>query len=273
MRKLFRKDSASVRPPAVAGQFYPDNPAELRRMVKNFLHEVKATARPAPKAVIAPHAGYIYSGPVAASAYAQLVPSRDTIKRVVLLGPSHFVSFDGLAAPSATAFATPLGAVPVDTAAIRDLCSRLPQVSVRDDAHADEHALEVQLPFLQVVLADFKIVPLLVGEASDDEVTAVIETLWGSDETRFVISSDLSHYHDYETAQQTDAETARAIESLNARKLRGDLACGCRPICGLLCAAKERGMRCRAVDLRNSGDTSGERERVVGYGAFVFTEN
>ena len=273
MRKLFRKDSANVRPPAVAGRFYPNNPAKLRQMVENFLHEVKARAGSAPKAIIAPHAGYVYSGPVAASAYARLAPARETIKRVVLLGPSHFVAFDGLAATGAAAFSTPLGTVPVDTAAIRDICSRLPQVRVRDEAHADEHALEVQLPFLQVVLADFKIVPLLVGEARDEEVAEVIKALWGGVETRLVISSDLSHYHDYRTAQQTDSGTARTIESLNGKKLRGDLACGCRPICGLLNAAKERGLRCRAVDLRNSGDTSGERDRVVGYGAFIFTES
>jgi len=242
-------------------------------MIEYFLREVDANAGSAPKAVIAPHAGYPYSGPIAASAYAQLAPARDIVKRVVLLGPSHYALFDGLAASSAKAFATPLGAVPVDTAAIAEICARLPQVSVRDNAHADEHALEVQLPFLQVVLANFNIVPLLVGEVSNDEIEAVIEALWGGDETRFVISSDLSHYHDYETAQQTDSETARVIESLNAKQLHGDLACGCRPICGLLSVAKERGMRCRAVDLRNSGDTSGERDRVVGYGAFVFTEN
>jgi hypothetical protein len=234
---------------------------------------VKTPVGVAPKAVIAPHAGYIYSGPIAASAYAQLAPACDTIKRVILLGPSHYVLFDGLAAPSAKAFATPLGTVPVNTAAVRDLCTRLPQVSVRDEAHMDEHALEVQLPFLQVTLADFKIVPLLVGEASDEDIAAVIEALWGGDETRIVISSDLSHYHDYATAQAIDSETARIIESLNAKKLRGDLACGCRPICGLLNAAKERGLACHVVDLRNSGDTSGDRDRVVGYGAFVFTEN
>ncbi len=273
MRKLFRKDSANVRPPAVAGRFYPDNPAELRRMIENFLREPDAPTGSSPKAVIAPHAGYIYSGPIAASAYAQLAPSRDSIKRVVVLGPSHYAAFNGLAASGATAFATPLGTVRVDTAAIAEICSRLPQVSVRDDAHADEHALEVQLPFLQVVLADFKIVPLLVGEASDDEVAAVIEALWDGDETRFVVSSDLSHYRDYATAQQTDAETARVIESLDWKRLGDNRACGCRPICGLLSAARERGMQCHTVDLRNSGDTSGERDRVVGYGAFVFTEN
>jgi len=241
-------------------------------MVEDFLGEVKTSTKPAPKAVIAPHAGYIYSGPIAASAYAQLAPARDLIKRVVLLGPSHFALFDGLAASGAAAFATPLGTVAVDTAAIAEISSRLPQVSVRDEAHADEHALEVQLPFLQVVLADFKIVPLLVGEASDQEVAEVIEALWDGEETRLVISSDLSHYQDYQTAQETDSETARAIESLDWKKLHGDLACGCRPICGLLSAAKERGVRCRTVDLRNSGDTSGDRDRVVGYGAFVFTE-
>lgn len=273
MRKLFRKSSIDVRPPAVAGRFYPDDPAELRAMIEEFLRDVRAKAEFVPKAVIAPHAGYLYSGPIAASAYARLAPARDIVKRIVLLGPSHYEMFDGLAATEATAFATPLGAVPVDTAAIAEIRSRLPQVSVRDGAHADEHALEVQLPFLQVVLADFKLVPLLVGEARDEEVAAVIEALWGGDETCFVISSDLSHYLDYATAQTTDSETARIIESLNAQKLREDLACGCRPICGLLSAAKERGMHCRAVDLRNSGDTSGDRDRVVGYGAFVFTEN
>ncbi|MGD0745327.1 MAG: AmmeMemoRadiSam system protein B [Verrucomicrobiota bacterium] len=273
MRRFVRKDSANVRPSAVAGRFYPGNPVRLRAMVENFLGEANAPAGSAPKAIIAPHAGYVYSGPIAASAYARLAPAREIIKRVVLLGPSHFVSFDGLAAPGAEAFATPLGTVPVDTAVVRDLCSHLPQVSVRDDAHADEHALEVQLPFLQVVLADFKIMPLLVGEARDEEVAEVIESLWDGVETCIVISSDLSHYHDYETAQRTDSGTARAIESLNWKAVGVEQACGRMPICGLLSAAKERGLRCRAVDLRNSGDTSGERERVVGYGAFVFTEN
>jgi len=242
-------------------------------MIEYFLREAATPIGSGPKAIIAPHAGYPYSGPIAASAYAQLAPARDLVKRVVLFGPSHYVLFDGLAAPGAKAFATPLGSVPVDTAAIAEICSRLPQVGVRDNAHANEHALEVQLPFLQVVLAEFKIIPLLIGEVSDDEVFAVIEALWGGDETRFVISSDLSHYHDYETAQATDAETARIIEALDAKSLHGDLACGCRPICGLLAAAKEHGLRCRNVDLRNSGDTSGDRDHVVGYGAFVFTEN
>jgi AmmeMemoRadiSam system protein B len=285
MWDLFRKASPNVRPPAVAGRFYPGNPAELRRMIEGFLREVKAAAgpacvaeaastqrRPVPKAIIAPHAGYIYSGPIAASAYARLAPSRETIKRVVLLGPSHRTPFKGLAAAGAEAFATPLGTVPVDTAAIRDLCQRLLQVSVLDEAHEDEHALEVQLPFLQVVLADFKIIPLLVGEADDKEVAEVIEALWGGDETRFVISSDLSHYHDHATAHELDTATARAIEELRPRDIGGEQACGCRPIHGLLRVVKARGLRVCTLDLRNSGDTAGPRNEVVGYGAFAFEE-
>ena len=231
---------------------------------------MKSADAPAPKAVIAPHAGYVYSGPIAASACARFAPAREIIKRVVLIGPSHRVPFKGLATTSAEAFATPLGAVPVDTVAIHDLCSRLPQVCVLDEAHAHEHSLEVELPFLQVVLADFKIVPLAVGDANDEQVAEVIEALWGGDETRFVISSDLSHYHDYATAQELDAATARAIEALRPQDIGGEQACGRSPVCGLLRAAQKRGLRAHSVDLRNSGDTAGSRNEVVGYGAFVF---
>ena len=272
MNSMFQRESGKIRPPAVAGRFYPDNPAELHRMIEGFLRGVKSTDTPAPKAVIAPHAGYVYSGPIAASACARFAPARAIIKRIVLLGPSHHVSFKGLATTSAEAFATPLGAVPVDAAAIRDLCARLPQVSVRDEAHAYEHSLEVELPFLQVVLADFKIVPLAVGDASDEQVAEAIEILWGGDETRFVISSDLSHYHDYATARELDTATARAIEELRPQDIGGEQACGRIPVCGLLRAAQKHGLRAQTVDLRNSGDTAGSRNEVVGYGAFVFAQ-
>ena len=272
MTKLFQRSANNIRQPAVANRFYPENPVELRRMVENFLREVKAADAPAPKAVIAPHAGYVYSGPIAASACARFAPARAIIKRIILLGPSHRVPFTGLATTSAEAFATPLGAVPVDTAAVRDLCARLPQVSVRDEAHAHEHSLEVELPFLQVVLADFKIVPLAVGNASNEQVAEVIEALWSGDETRFVVSSDLSHYHDYATARELDAATARAIENLQPQDIGGEQACGRIAVCGLLCAAQKRGLRARTVDLRNSGDTAGSRSEVVGYGAFVFEQ-
>jgi MEMO1 family protein len=183
------------------------------------------------------------------------------------------VSFEGLATVSAGFFATPLGRVPVDTAAVRDLCARLPQVGILEEAHVREHSLEVHLPFLQVVLGEFKIVPLLVCDASDDEVAEAVETLWDGDETRFVISSDLSHYHDYVAARALDAATARAIEGLHAGEIGEEQACGRVPIRGLLRAARRHGLRAATLDLRNSGDTAGPRREVVGYGAFAFAED
>lgn len=268
---MFAKNGpASVRRPAVAGRFYPADPEELRRMVEGFLSQAKGKPGRVPRAIIAPHAGYVYSGPVAASAYACLTPARDLIERVVLIGPSHRVSFEGLAATGAAAFATPLGEVPVDRVAVREICARLPQVRVLDEAHAGEHALEVHLPFLQVVLAKFKVVPLLVGDASDDEVAEVIEALWNGGETCFVISSDLSHYYDYGSARELDAATARAIEALHPAAVGVEQACGRIPIRGLLRSAQRHGMQACTVDLRSSGDTAGPRHEVVGYGAFIF---
>ena len=261
-----------VRRPAVAGRFYPADPTELRRRVESFLREAGPADAPAPKAIIVPHAGYVYSGPIAASAYARWAPARDAIKRVVMFGPSHHASFKGLAAPDDGAFATPLGMVRVDTAAIRDLRSHLPQVIVLREAHAGEHALEVHLPFLQCVLADFKIVPLLVCDARDEEVAEVIEALWGGDETRFVISSDLSHYYDYASARELDTVTARAIEELRPQDIDMEQACGRVPIRGFLRVAERHRLRARTVDLRNSGDTAGPPSEVVGYGAWVFEE-
>jgi AmmeMemoRadiSam system protein B len=261
----------TVRFPAVAGQFYPENPKDLRTMVNDFLAAAKIVSDKIPKAIIAPHAGYPYSGPIAGSAYACVARGRDRFRRVVLLGPSHFVAFPGLAASSASVFQSPLGPIPVDEEALARVRA-LPQVTTLDAAHQHEHSLEVHLPFLQIALGEFKLVPLVVGKAASDEVAAVLNELWGGRETCIVVSSDLSHYHDYQTAQQMDRETARAIELLNWQTLGSDQACGYQPIRGLLHVAKTRGLRCRTVDLRNSGDTAGGRERVVGYGAFVFTE-
>ena len=238
-------------------------------MIESFLSDAPIADGPTPKAIIAPHAGYEFSGPIAASAYARLAAAREEIKRAVLIGPAHYVRFNGLAASSAEAFATPLGLVRVDTAAIETLGS-MPQVTMLDEAHAPEHALEVHLPFLQVVLREFKVVPLLVGQATDREVAKVLDALWGGPETRMVISSDLSHYHDHAGAQAFDAATSRAIEQLRPEDLGEEQACGRIPIRGLLDAARQRGLRARTVDLRNSGDTAGPRHRVVGYGAFVF---
>ncbi len=257
-----------IREPAVAGMFYPADAVELRNMVNRFLAAAKPVAA-SPKAIIVPHAGYIYSGEVAASAYKALESIRDRIKRVVLLGPSHRVAIDGLALSSADCFTTPLGAVPVDKQAA-GLLSDLPQVRIFDDAHALEHSLEVQLPFLQQVLDEFALVPLVVGDASAEQVAEVIERLWDGPETLIVISSDLSHYQDYSTAQQLDEATCRAIETLHPEEIGYHDACGRNPVNGLLIAARHHGLKATTVDLRNSGDTAGPRDQVVGYGAWIF---
>lgn len=260
-----------TRPPAVAGSFYPADPAELRRMIGGFLREVPRAHAPAPKAIIAPHAGYIYSGPIAAAAFARLAPDRNQVTRVVLVGPAHHVPFEGVAASSASVWETPLGLVPLAADAVDRLRS-LPQVTVLDAAHAREHSLEVELPFLQVVLGEFKCVPLLVGNATDATVTEVIEALWGGDETRLVISSDLSHYLGYADARKRDEATARAIEELQPANIGEDQACGHRGICGLLHAAQRRELSAHRLDLRNSGNTAGPRSQVVGYGAWEFVK-
>lgn len=258
---------AVIRQPAVAGTFYPADPRELRAQLTEFLDAAHARGD-VPKALVAPHAGYVYSGPIAASAYALLAPARGVIRRVVLLGPAHRVAFDGLALPTHDAFATPLGPVTVDKAAAAQVLD-LPQVRVLDAPHAREHSLEVHLPFLQEVLGDVRVVPLVVGDASAADVAAVIERLWGGAETLVIVSSDLSHYHDYATARRLDAATSRAIETLRFEDLGVDSACGRVPLSGLLHVARARGLSVRTLDLRNSGDTAGPRSEVVGYGAYA----
>ncbi len=259
----------TARSPAVAGMFYPADETALRSTIAGFLSAHAVLASPVPKAIIVPHAGYIYSGPIAASAYARVAPAHDSITRVVLLGPAHRVPFRGLAATSADQFITPLGPVAIDQTAIRDLLA-LPQVKIFDDAHALEHSLEVQLPFLQVTLDTFACIPLVVGEATADEVAEVIERLWGGPETLIVISSDLSHYQDYETARNLDQATTRAIIAMRPEDIHYQHACGRIPVNGLLTVAHEHGMQAEAIDLRNSGDTAGPRDHVVGYGAYAF---
>lgn len=274
---------SSVRSCAVAGMFYPANPAELRAQIDAFLNavsEFESDIRsdtqsdiqlPAPKALIAPHAGYIYSGPVAASVYARLRTVRDTIRHVVLLGPAHRVGFQGFAASRAAAFATPLGRIPLNQAALAEIAA-VPGFTFMDRAHAQEHSLEVQLPFLQTVLADFSLTPLVVGDAEPKQVGKLLQTLWGGAETLIVISSDLSHYHDYDTACRRDRETSQAIIELRYEDIGYGDACGRNPIGGLLWLAQQIGLKGEIVDLRNSGDTAGPRDQVVGYGAYVFRE-
>ncbi len=258
-----------MRPAAWAGQFYPDEPQELRALVNKYLAAAPPRTHQTVKAIIVPHAGYPYSGPIAGSAFAHFIPEREVVRRIILLGPSHRVAFEGLALSEAQAFTTPLGAVPLDHSQDEPITS-LPQVSVFDQAHAYEHSLEVELPFLQVVLREVSVVPLVVGEATDVEIAEVLERLWGGPETRVVVSSDLSHYLPYDAARQMDRATAQAIESLQPEKIKSHQACGCLPVRGLLKAAQHHALRAQTVDLRNSGDTAGSRDRVVGYGAFVF---
>lgn len=264
----------SIRPSAVAGKFYPSDPAELESEIERYLALGEGRAVPDAslgiKALIAPHAGYVYSGPIAGSAFALLEPVRGKITRIVHLGPSHFVAVDGLAASSADAFETPLGSIPVDREGL-EAALRLPQVEIIDEAHRAEHCLEVHLPFLQRVLGTaFSLIPLVVGDASEKEVSEVVELLWGGQETLFVISSDLSHYHEYETARAMDSRTSRAIENLDSHAIAPEQACGRRPIQGFLLSARNHGLTPRVVDVRNSGDTAGRRDSVVGYGAYEF---
>jgi MEMO1 family protein len=259
-----------IRPAAMAGSFYPGESSALAAEVAAYLGDAPGTRAGPPKAIIAPHAGYMYSGAVAGSIYARLAPLAGIVTRVVLAGPAHRVYVTGAAVPSVEAFASPLGTVPLDAAAIAALRA-LPFVEVNDSAHAREHSLEVHLPFLQSVLGPFALVPVVVGDASPDEMALLFETVWGGRETLIVVSSDLSHYLPYESARGRDRDTARAIVGMEAT-LVPDEACGAAPINGLLRAARARGMAAELVDLRNSGDTAGGIDRVVGYGAFAFTE-
>jgi AmmeMemoRadiSam system protein B/AmmeMemoRadiSam system protein A len=259
-----------IRPPAVAGAFYAGSTEQLSREVEHLLHGAQPVPADAalPKAVIAPHAGYVYSGPIAANAYARFASARGRIKRVVLLGPAHRVAFDGLALPGVSGMQTPLGVVPVDSAGAQAI-SDLPQVVVSAQAHTREHSLEVHLPLLQAVLGEFSVVPLVVGNASPRTVAEVLDRLWGGDETLIVISSDLSHYLAYDQAQAIDRDT---IATILAKKptLDHHRACGATPVNGLLTVAQRRGLTPKLFDLRNSGDTAGDRSRVVGYASVGF---
>jgi AmmeMemoRadiSam system protein B len=261
---------SAVRAAAVAGAFYPREASALRAQLLTYLAEAPAAAgaRP-PKAIIAPHAGYIYSAPVAASVYARLAPLRGRIRRVVLVGPAHRVYVRGAAVPAATAFASPLGEVALDAEAISAL-RELAFVEESDRAHALEHSLEVHVPFLQSVLGEFRLVPVVVGDASRGETAQLLEAVWGGEETLIVVSSDLSHYLSYDQACTRDRETVEAILRLEP-DIAPEEACGAGPINGLIEVARRRGLAPELVDLRNSGDTAGDRDRVVGYAAFAFS--
>ncbi len=258
----------NIRPAAVAGVFYPGEGRQLSSELLTLLGATQGRSERQPKAIVAPHAGYVYSGLTAAAVYARLIPWGDHIRRVVLLGPCHRVALRGLAAPLATAFATPLGIIAVDRQAIAQIAD-LPQVVLNDAPHAPEHSLEVHLPFLQAVLESFVVVPLAVGQADPAQIGEVLDRLWGGDETLIVISSDLSHFLPYDIARQFDRSTCEAILRLES-VIRPEEACGARPINGFLRAAARHGLQAELIDLRNSGDTAGDKEKVVGYAAFAF---
>lgn len=263
--------AANIRRAAVAGRFYPLDPEGLERVVRDHLAAAAPVVRPSPKVLIAPHAGYVYSGAIAGTAFATWMADASVVERVVVIGPAHYVELDGIAVSSAQGFATPLGVVRVDEPVIQGLLGA-GAVCVADAAHEPEHSLEVELPFLQVLFPAFQLVPLLVGRATPQAVAAVLEAVWGGPETRLVVSSDLSHFLDYPSARQLDAATAAAIERLDAKALGPNSACGRVPIQGLLEVARRRRLEAQVLDLRNSGDTAGTRHRVVGYGAFAFRE-
>jgi len=260
----------SVRKPAVSGLFYAANALQLSADIKQLMSSAKQHDL-IPKALIVPHAGYIYSGPIAATAYAALSSRRDVIKRIILLGPTHRVAVRGLALPGADYFDMPFGPVKVDQDAIQAIAD-LPQISTSPEVHALEHSLEVHLPFLQHVLTDFTVLPLAVGMASAEEVAQVLDRVWGGDETLIVVSSDLSHYLPYTMAQEIDSATVQSILALK-QPIAHDHACGGTPISGLIVAAQRHHLRPYLLDLRNSGDTAGSRDQVVGYAAIAFCSN
>ena len=267
---MFGQNAGTRRPPAVAGQFYPADAVVLRGQLDQLYAHAKSSATPGKvKALIAPHAGYIYSGQTAANAYQTVRARADEIERVILLGPAHRVAVSGLATSSADYFTTPLGDVALDREAIGRI-EAMPQVTRFDPAHRQEHSLEVHLPFLQTLLGSFTLVPLVVGDSPPDEVAEVIQALWGGDETLIVISSDLSHFHSYQQAQQMDRRTTQAILDLDLDAIGYEDACGRVPIRGLLKTVRRHGLTPQLVDLCNSGDTAGSKDRVVGYGAYVF---
>ncbi len=253
-----------VRHPAVAGSFYAADAGALATTVSELLNDVPREESPAPKALIVPHAGYMYSGPVAATGYARLEAHRQRYEKVILLGPAHRAWFKGLAVSSADAFRTPLGDVPVDRSGLTAL-----GVDVMDTPHVHEHSIEVHLPFLQSVLGNFTLVPIVVGDAAPEQVAAVLDALWDGPGTLIVVSSDLSHYLPYEKATAIDARTCRAIEDLDGQRINQSMACGATPVAGLLMTARQRGLSATTLDLRNSADIAGDRSAVVGYGAWM----
>jgi hypothetical protein len=252
--------------PAVAGLFYEADAGRLERHIAALMKNVRPLAEPAPRALIVPHAGYVYSGKTAAAAYACLAPIRNSVRRVLLFGPAHRVYLEGMAIPAADRFATPLGEVPLDREGAARI-ARLPEVCVSEEAHRQEHSLEVQLPFLQYVLGEFSLVPVVVGRCAPRTVAAAMDALWDEPGTLLIVSTDLSHFHPYDDARRIDTATCQQLLA-RSTSLNGEQACGAHALNGLMHSARRRSLQVEVLDLCNSGDTAGDRERVVGYGSF-----
>jgi AmmeMemoRadiSam system protein B len=263
----------NIRHAAVAGQFYSDDPDELAHNVDSYIHsglaDVNANSL---HGLIVPHAGYIYSGPVAGVAYWVLQKARSRIRTVVLAGPSHRVFLEGIGASLAAEWHTPLGPVAIAQDETSKLLHEFSAVNVRDDAHAPEHSLEVQLPFLQRVLdPDWQLLPLVVGHVDSNVMAEVLEPYLTRPDVVVIVSTDLSHYLTYDDARERDNRTAWNIIERNPDHIFDDDACGAYPLRGALVAAKEGDCNIELLALANSGDTQGSRDRVVGYGAFAIT--
>jgi len=257
----------NIRPAAVADIFYTANGTELAAQVSDFMDADEVT-NIVPKALIVPHAGYIYSGGTAGKGFALVKKLTAAVNKIVLIGPCHRVWIQGLAIPDCQYFETPLGKIEVDSKTLNELV-KFPQVTISDQAHAQEHSLEVQLPFLQSIFDQFKLIPLVAGEVSEDAFIEVLEYLWGGEETLIVISSDLSHFLDYDAAVAIDNKTSQAIESFEAGSINSDMACGSAGIKALLSLAKNKNLHVKTIHQCNSGDTAGDKDRVVGYGTYA----
>ncbi len=260
-----------VRRAAVAGLFYSNDPHQLRQDVEDLIAAAPTFSASPVKAIIAPHAGYVYSGSVAGAAFAAVREQSADVRRVIVVGPAHYVALRGIAIPTVDAFETPLGRLPIDQAAVASI-SDLPFVHFSDAPHAPEHALEVELPFVQMLTRDCELVPMVVGDAEPVEVAQALDRLWDGASTLIVISSDLSHYHDYDTACRLDRDTSALIDAGEWAQLNAKRACGYLPVAGLLVETTRRGLVATRLALCNSGDSAGDRARVVGYGAWAFGE-
>jgi len=276
---ITENQSQKIRHPAVASMFYPGKPADLLNSVRKYLSDADAEQSTVKfkndensvRALIVPHAGYIYSGKIAASAYQLLQRNKYHFKRVLLLGPAHRLCLQGAAFPNEEVFETPLGSIILDKTRMKKLAAEFSWISFNEKAHAEEHSLEVQLPFLQETIADFELLPLVVGEMDSLQIAEMIQQFSTDLETLIVISTDLSHFHNYQTAYEKDALTANAIELLEPQKISSEDACGVYPLRGALVAALQNKWKIHRMGLCNSGDTTGDYGRVVGYGAWALT--